>query len=376
MQELYDPRTWNDRETATALALMAFKTSVKEQRQRYLELNSFAEPDPEKMAQYEDQITLGLGMLRYYASQVLPYYDQGFTPIGVEVPFEVPILDPQGQPTYCKCKLCWRRQVRYWQGLDQSAHVESIQELTGDPEKDRLFCTPWKGLPLTYGGRIDMLAVDTEGHYWIWDWKTTIRVFTAEPGSEDDFMLLDDQITSYCWAIDLLGRLNGGHIPVAGFVYAELKKGYPLEPEPLKSMRLGRRFSVNKQQDTDYETYQRIVSQNDPQAYEDGLYEEFLQYLHNEGPVYHKRSQISRNGFELYNAGVNIWLEALDIIDPNKRIYPSPGRFACQTCAYKAPCLAQNRGEDFQYMLDSMYEKRAYKYWENVELSTDKRSRG
>lgn len=221
-----------------------------------------------------------------------------------------------------------------------------------------------------------MLAVDEYDRYWIFDWKTAARLSTGEPGADDDYMLLDDQITSYCWAIWLIGKLLSVEIPVAGFVYAQIKKAVPVEPEPNKRPRLGRMFSVNKSQETTYELYLKTVAENDPGAYEAGLYDDFLEYLREFGGVYHKRHQITRTDTELENAGRNIYYEALDILDPNKRIYPSPGRFACQDCAFRGPCLSMNRGEDYLYALESMFEKRPYKYWEVQELSTDKKSRG
>jgi hypothetical protein len=71
------------------------------------------------------------------------------------------------------------------------------------------------------------------------------------------------------------------------------------------------------------------------------------------------------------NAGRNIYLEAMDMIDPNLRLYPSPGRFGCTFCAYRQPCLGTNRDEDVEYMFISNFEKRDRRYWETVPMSTD-----
>lgn len=185
--------------------------------------------------------------------------------------------------------------------------------------------------------------------------------------TDDEFMILDDQITSYCWALWTLD------IPVAGFIYAQIKKAIPEEPEPNKHQRLGRWYSISKQLNTSYEVYKQTVEENDPQAYAAGLYNDFLDYLKGpDGPKYHVRHQVFRNEVELQNAGYYIWLEACDMLDPNLRIYPSHGRFTCTYCAFKDPCIGKNRGEDYQYTLGSMFEKRVRHYWEKLP-STESR---
>lgn len=379
MQKLYDPITWHDKELALGLALKSFKDKTHEQLDEYVRLNlgSHQLIEPEVKADYDERVELGLGMLKSYARDVVPKYDREFTPIAVEIEFEVPILDEYNNPVWCECDVCWRRQVRYWQALDETTHNVDIQGLTGKEGKDDQFRDAWLGLVVTYGGRIDMMSIDQYGGYWIFDWKTAARLHTGEDYQTDDgFLLLDDQITSYCWAMWLLGKLNDGQVPIEGFVYAEIKKAVPVEPEPNRSRRLGRLYSINKQQETTWELYEKTVSENDTEAYEGGLYDDFIAYLREFGGQYSKRHQIHRTVQELKSAGYNIYLEALDIIDPHSRVYPSPGRFSCGNCAFKEPCLGMNRGEDYIYMLDSFFDKRPLKYWEKQPSSTDKKSRG
>jgi hypothetical protein len=194
---------------------------------------------------------------------------------------------------------------------------------------------------------------------------------TQEYGSvQQEYLQLDDQITSYCWGFRELG------IPVAGFIYVEIKKAFPQEPEPNKRQREGRWFSVNKQQTTSYEVYRRTVSENDVIAYESGLYNEFLDWLkENSGDdSYVRRHEVIRNDEELDNAGLYIFQEAAEICNNTLPNFPSPGRFACTGCAFRTPCVAKNRGEDYQYALDTLYEKRDKLYWEERESTTEKRS--
>lgn len=366
MEKYYDPLTWHDKETAAAIAQAAFVQECKEQYSRYLKLNR-GNIDPEMKKDYDDRIVLGLGMLRYYTRWVSPEHDHNFTPVKVEIEFEVPITDPNGNYMWCKCEQCWQRFVAY-ELQDEKSWTSSRKrsEDAGAIGAMAEWREEWKGLPVTYGGRIDMLAKDDLGRYWVFDWKTAARLAGKDAGTDDDFLYLDDQITSYCWALWRLG------IPIAGFVYAEVKKAVPEEPEPNKTQRLGRWYSVNKQIATTATIYEQTVKENDPGAYAAGLYNDFIGYLKSEdGPKFHIRHQIQRSEAELRNAGINIWHEASEMTSPSLRIYPSPGRFACGNCAYKEPCLMMNKDEDYQYTLKTMFEKRVKHYWEDRAPSTD-----
>jgi hypothetical protein len=207
---------------------------------------------------------------------------------------------------------------------------------------------------------------DEFGNLWIVDWKTAARLSGQEEGdAPDEYILLDDQITSYVWALWVLGY------KVAGFIHHEIKKAFPVEPEPNKVMRKGCWYSVNKMQNTSYDLYLETISEGDPAGLASGAYNDFLEYLFNEGTRYYSRKRVPRNRAELESAGKNIWLEACDITSPDLRIYPSPGRFACTFCAYRQPCLGTNQGEDVEYLFLSNFEQRTYRYWETVPGNTD-----
>jgi len=359
MEVLYDPlnRPTGEIDTAYQLARVAFKQKCLEQKQKALTAES-AYPVNSELVEldYKERIELGFGMLHYWYTQVMPKYDHGFVPVKVEIPFEVPITGQAGQILWCKCENCWKRYKRWM--LDNSVEYTEKTGWRG-----------WTGLPVTYGGRVDMLAQDENGDYWIVDWKTTVRMTNAEAGAADEFLLLDDQITSYCWAFWVLG------IPVKGFVYVEIKKGYPREPEPNKNQRLGRWYSVSKQQDTSYEVYRQTVEENDTAAYLAGEYDEFLDFLKSTATIekYVHRTQVRRNETELVSAGQNIFEEAREMTQMDLVNFPSPGRFACNFCAFREPCIAMNRGDDYEYTLDTLFEKRNRHYWETAESTTDKR---
>jgi hypothetical protein len=356
MEAYYDPANWHDHEAATALAIMVFKRTCEEQYDTYLDLNDISIVDPEVREDYEERIQLGIGMLKHYLRKVAPMHDRNFTPVKVEIKFEVPITNPDTEEQlWCKCDICWKRYTS-WVMMHYPEYDNPYWRDQALPR------SKWKGLPITYGGRLDMLAQDEFGMYWVYDWKTARALTSA---GDDDFMLLDDQITSYCWAMWVLG------LPVVGFVYAEIKKTYPQEPEPLKKAFRGRLFSTNKQNSYDYDLYKRTVAELDPEAYQAGLYDDFLEYLAGEENAFARRHQIHRSPEELKNAGRMIYLEALDMTDSNLRIYTNAGRFSCGGCAFQQPCLGQNRNEDYQYTLNTMFDKRRYHYYEDKEPSTE-----
>jgi hypothetical protein len=362
MEKLYDPLTWDDKEVALGLAKQAFVEECKAQFSKYLKLNK-GNIDPSMRAEYNSRILLGISMLNYYGKYVSPETDRNFTPVKVEIPFEVPIRSPRDEYMFCKCEQCYKR----WVASDLAK--ETIAKCTAEKLHD---CDPedhfqTMGLPVTYGGRIDCLVQDTFGRYWVYDWKTAAQLSGTKARSTE-FMLLDTQITSYCWALWTLG------FPIAGFVYAEIKKAVPEEPEPMKNQRLGRWYSVSKQMSTTAEIYKKTVEEGDPGGYAAGLYDDFIEYLKSdEGPRFSVRHEVHRNEAELRNAGINIWQIASEMVNPDLRVYPSPGRFACSFCAYQEPCLGMNRGEDYQYTLNTLFEKRTRHYFEERPSSTDSR---
>jgi hypothetical protein len=366
-----------DPNAALQLALAEFKKITKEQKAKYIKLNSGIDPDME--ADYKDRVETGVAMLEYYFGQLAPTHDKGLKPIKVEIKFEVPIANPETgeQDLWCKCDWCWRRwSGSVYYGDDFDKWQEELDEDVSDRLADdsgyvQAYKANWQGLPVTYGGRIDILFEDELGRLWIGDWKTAARLSGTE--TSDEYLWNDDQITAYVWALRLIG------FNVAGFIYAEIKKAVPEEPEPLKVTRLGRLFSVSKNINTTWEMYENTVKENDPNAYANGLYTDFIEYLKVEGPQFHRRHMVMRNEEECRQAGINIWKEAKEMTNPDILIYPNQGRFHCKGlsaasgCAFWDPCLAKNRGEDYQYALDTMYQKLDRHYWEEAKPTTDKR---
>jgi hypothetical protein len=346
---------WDDPSPAStlAMALAVFKRVTGEQRNKYIVTQGGI--DDEMKADYDDRVDLGEKMLKYYFGKLYPNIDKledgtRIKPVKVEIKFEVPIPGN----LWCKCDWCWRRFAKHF-NLAPKSKLD----------------IGWKGLPVTFGGRLDILWEDEYGRYWIGDWKTAARLSGVE--GNDEYLELDDQITGYVAALRSLG------INVVGFIYMELKKAVPDEPEPLKIIRLGRRFSVSKNLDTTYALYKATVEENDPAAYANGLYDDFLDHLKDAGPIFHLRHEVQRNDAECEEFWRVMEMEARDMTNQSLPIYPNAGRFHCKGqstfsgCAFFEVCLGTNRGEDVSYGLETMFEKRDRHYWEDAKPTTDKR---
>lgn len=360
MEKFYEPKTWHmDISVLLGFAIVEFQRVCAEQFKKFKQMNG--DPDQKVYDEYADRVTLGVGMLKHYAGTVSPFTDVGFTPVAVEIPFEIAILSPDKEPIWCKCDHCWRRYTNY-RGDTYFAAWHAERHIKHPNELHYYRKHVWQGLPVTYGGRLDMLARDNNGRFWVYDWKTTSRILDED--ADASFLLLDDQISSYIWAL----RSRG--MDVAGFVYVEIKKAFPSHPKELTRQYKGRRYSTDKTTLCTAEIFRKFVEENDQLAYLEGVYDEHLAWLKRDGPKFHQRHQIHKNDAEVDAVAYNIWLEAQDMTqDP--RIYPQPGRFSCGSCLFKQPCIGQNMGEDFLWTLESMFEKRTLHYWEVKELSTE-----
>jgi len=353
MEVLYNPETWSwDREIVGLLAIKAFVDNCNEQRAHHLADTADDALEPAIQEDFDKRVELGRGMLEYYYRQQLPKYPEQFKILKVEIAFKVPIRHPDtGEQLFCKCNNCFKRYI-----AAQQAEGVTPAEMTS---KDTLY---WKGLPVVYAGRLDALGEDANGDYWIIDWKTARSIST-----DDMFLELDDQVASYVWALRL-----GLKLPVKGFIYHEQRKGFPEPPPRLKVTRLGCAFSVSKSQTTDFETFLYTVQTEDHEAYAAGRYDAFLQFLKDDGIIFHRRWQITKSDKQLAMIGHDIGLEALDMIDPATRIYPSPGKFACQWCAFQLPCLGRREGADVVNLLETLYKQEpAYYYRQARGASTE-----
>jgi len=337
MEKFYTPDTWSDTTPSekTKNAVDAFIAIAEDQRIAYLRATGQSALIQADGDDYAERIDLGIGMLEWYGKQIHPKEDHWFRPVMVEVPFQVPIINPAtGEPLVCRAPL-----------------VDSVEELT-----------PWKeglrtcgqvheyGAVVTFDGRIDAIVQDmVNGGYLIWDHKSTKAI-----RRDDRLLHLDPQVNGYSWA-----ALIGLDIDIRGFLYVEYRKDYPKPPEPLKKSYKGRHFSTNKTSPTDYANFTRTVQRFDAKGYAAGVYDEYIAWLQSpEAPVFHKRFVIPKDKKSLNNIGQMIYDIAHDMLKTDLLIYPNAGTFSCSGCAYYTPCYALFVGEDHQHALNSTPFKR------------------
>lgn len=339
METLFNPTTWKFSHLVLgALAEKTFVDTCEEQRAQYLKLRREFCLEGEDAEDYDERVTLGRGMLKYFVERQLPTIQEQYVPVRVEASFDVPLFGPDGAQIYCKCRACRLAFSRAGGGK-------------------------WKGNPVVYSGRLDLIVHDMQGGYWIWDWKTAAQLSSGEM-----FLELDDQVASYCWALRSAMGLN-----IRGFIYHEQRKAFPEPPKENKNRRLGRLYSVNANQSTDYDTYLQTVVENDKEAWEQGYYDDFLDYLKNSGTDYFRKFTIYKTDYELDQVEKNLVLETLDMIDPNLRVYPMPGKFSCSGCAFQNPCIGKNAGHDYTYALETLFIKQEPYYRRVKPATTDKR---
>ena len=124
--------------------------------------------------------------------------------------------------------------------------------------------------------------MDADGHLWILDHKTAARMRDNLGALE-----MDEQMGSYNWAFE---AQTGRH--VAGNIYSEVYKDYPRPPAENTHIRLGRRFSVSKNQATSYDIYrQTLIDEGEDLS----LYEEMLDWLEAYGTQYVRRQHVHRS---------------------------------------------------------------------------------
>ena len=327
METLYDPETWSlPLNELYQLAKDEFTKVCLAQLRTYLERAELYQLDPEAETEYNERITLGCGMLKKVARTM---DRKNFTPVLVEKEAFVPIYFPGTEiQLQCKCDDCWHKYLE--SGL-------SVQE------KDFDF---WDGLPVFYGFRVDAVLVDSQGRYWLVDWKSAAQLL-----KDQTILELDNQVGSYLWALRYMTKLD-----LQGFQYVQILKDYPKPPKRLVRSRLGRSFSVTKNARTDAVTFKSTVEKRDPSAYQQGLYNEHIAWLKKFGPQFIKWHTIHKTDEQLAVIGEDLTYAIIDLLN-DPRIYPTGGRITCAQCRFQEPCLERQSGGDYVEILNTQYEK-------------------
>jgi hypothetical protein len=212
------------------------------------------------------------------------------------------------------------------------------------------------GRPIRYQGRVDLLAGDARDRYWVVSHRVVDRF-----GAADD-LLLDEELVAACWAME---RFYPG-LRIAGTVHNELSLG-PSGPEPRTAWSRLRRQLVHADRQIRRSGRPRGLAQHEasgggrslPYARRGiGQGASDPAAFSSQGDGEFRRTRILRDPAEVAAMGARLAVEALEMVDPELRLYPSPAPGPCGSCPFVAPCLALERGGDVAAALEAGYRDR------------------
>jgi hypothetical protein len=249
---------------------------------------------PSEEEAWERDLTAGRQLLDHYLAWA-PAADR-FWPVRVETDFDVQIPDPD----------------------------------TADTD---LVSTD--GRPVRYGGRVDLLIVDEHDAYWV------VRHKLVERFTDTDLLILDDDLVAACWAWELfyLG------MRISGTIHNELCiGGAPPDPaDPLRRPRASHAFAQARAQ------HRRMYAQAEYVP---------TDVVVDDGGEMFRRTRIPRTRAALDDLGRRLATEALEMLEADLPLYPSPTPEHCTACEFRAPCLAMNEGTDAEAILTTTYRVR------------------
>lgn len=317
-------------EVMEAKALVAFADTNTAQKKVSLSRNVFLDKagHDEISEEYKKRSILGIGMISYY-NEVIKSETEEFVPLAVEKSFAVPITD---MPR-CRCNKC----KTLWTSK---------------------YDIKFNGLPIALEGKIDLLLEDVHGKVWIRDWKNVANLSSNVSWIENDL-----QLNLYLWALWAMG------VDVAGFQYFEYRKSFPEVPERLSKAYRGKMFSTSKTASHEYSSYLATVQEEDTVAYENGLYDDYLNWLQNAGPVFYRMTSVRRASGAMEMMGKMVKAYATDmILDKNMPtdLLPSPSKYGCIYCDFQQPCIEAMQGRSPQPLLDVLFTQKAPYYAETT----------
>lgn len=329
-QAIYAPELWDETTPSQKLlrAQTAFVANCEAQSEAYLETIGTRRTNWDGRDDYEARKELGKKMLEYYVLEVHPTADVGLRPVKVEIKFQVPLVDENGEQLRC----------------NNSPHCGQVHE-------DNALAV--------HEGRIDALMEDlVNGGYLALDWKSVggdkaIDGIEKNTGrfSDPTLVWIHDQLNTYSWALRCVLKID-----VRGFILAEIRKDYPRIPAPLR--RPAGRYSRDKNLATTYKVYSEYVEKSDPDGYHDGYYDQYIEWLTSkDAPRFHERFRVTKTDAELREVGKNLIREVREMLKPDVEVYPEAGLFSCKRCGFRAPCEMMMRGMDYAYTLNSGYHK-------------------
>jgi hypothetical protein len=304
----YHPDTWMTKDL-----VLAFERWVDEWMGEHAE--EVEDWDKEQHDRLAEDRVLGIGMLANYP-QWSREADRGLYPVATEQEFSVPLRRPDGTPL--------------------------VVDIAGlGPRR------------IVIEGRRDAVVGDDE----------TKSLWLVEDKTYKDFderkLFNDLQVGTYLWSgLEQYGdRLKG-------CIYNVLKKRVPVVPSI--SYAGTPRAQVSYAKETIANTTEALYrAQIERLGHDPRRYAEQLEDLRQRGTSnFWVRVKTDRNPREVREIGDRITVIAIemcmllgtDITSP--RCYPNPDSIRCPSCAFRDPCEAMSRGDDWRMILEEGYRVR------------------
>jgi hypothetical protein len=198
-----------------------------------------------------------------------------------------------------------------------------------DPAKPGVNLLTAANVEVRYGGRVDLLVIDSDDAYWVVQHRVVTETWT-----DRDSLELDEQTIAWAWAWPqfYLG------MQISGTIYNEIRidarelgvtSPEPVERAPVRHRRM-------------YARSRTVAGER----------------LSAEGIDAFRRTQIRRSEAELTAAGLNLAAEINTATGADLVVYPSPTPDVCARCVYRAPCVSLNQGLDVTAELSESYRER------------------
>lgn len=245
---------------------------------------------------WPDLVTLGRGMLEYYADTWLIARD--------------PL------PTFI------------WNGVPQ-VEVHAIVEVPySNQYYDKVF----------YAVTMDRIVIGNDGKLYIVDYKTAARIQTQ-------FFQTDPQISAYCW---IASCMYPGY-EIGGFIYQQHRKVVPELPRILGNGTI----SASRTQITSHRLYRKgLINLYGDVARSPSANIETLNWLaQQETPEWDRfirRDKVYRNQHQVEAEGVKLLLELPEMLDRNLPLYPTPTRECGNMCSFNSACVSMDDGGDWE----------------------------
>lgn len=260
-----------------------------------------------ELAMIEEQKELIAELLRHYMLWIQvdtsAYRDETLQFIDLEIPFDVPLYLPGTQQV-----------------------------------SDKIFLQ----------GRFDGLVFHKPTEtYWIWETKTTRSIGELARSLEND-----EQAGAYVYAAQQLKKL-----PITGVLYNVIRKKAPSHPKELRDGMLSKAKNI----DTTPFAYVADVKAHHGDVdwnFIKQFYGDVIDSMSIGNNGFFARYPIKRSPYEIDMLAQNLYHTGMEMINLETVTYPAPSWLNCNFCSFRAPCLAMNKGFDYQALLDAEFKGR------------------